>query len=579
MNGLIECCIAEIRNKSKKNELEGYDAQTPENPSIIVNYNLDNKVLESYCDFLEQLWPSVYSNIPVTARESDFEKIENQVRSNQLYLIFNEIQIHVLVNMTKCDLQELNSFLDEKFNTPQYKVILHEFLDYESKTQIETTENKLINAMKNYKKVSYQFVYSNRLHNGAMWLGESALKLTRLAANITAIMSIDSHYFNANNAYTFSYNLLEKPTRKIVQFTIRRLLEKICGCPEYTNLDQDILKKYIGSIQREAGYRKGSLLFKMNDFKYLPDNKKLQKEKANTKKSIVSLERNYPITAMCFKAMIDQKIMEINNFSTKGVDFSKEFTDPLISFYTIEGFLKGNRQKKDLLASLERTLLHDKQIADEGTYGEVLTEYANQMIENKITERIFTVFSEQFKNAVDHTCDVYKWLLECLNSPELQINAIENEENLTGYYGKLVDDYFARHTEVIIAELNACSDKEEVLKHGLYSVLLQMFDNIPVYYKPFEDEIDERVGSNTAKNMFEKISEEDSVTRNICMDWTSLQFSLNKIKTGNVLLLINPKSKLLKLKIADNYEVLKLSRQDCVERIDFHALSLKAEVK
>lgn len=579
MNGLIECCIAEIRNKSEKNELEGYDAQTPENPSIIVNYNLDNKVLESYCDFLEQLWPSVYSNIPVTARESDFDKIENQVRSNQLYLIFNEIQIHVLVNMTKCDLQELNSFLDEKFNTPQYKVILHEFLDYESKTQIETTENKLINAMKNYKKVSYQFVYSNRLHNGAMWLGESALKLTRLAANITAIMSIDSHYFNANNAYTFSYNLLEKPTRKIVQFTIRRLLEKICSCPEHINLEQDISKKYIGSIQREAGYRKGSLLFKKDDFKYLPDNKKLQKEKVNIKKSIVSLERNYPVTAMCFKAMIDQKIMEINNLSTKGVDFSKELTDPLLTFYAIEGFLKGNRQKIDLLASLERTLFHDKQIADEGTYSEVLTEYANQMIENKITERIFSAFSEQFMKAVDHACDVYTWLLECLNSPDLQINAIENEENLIGYYGKLVDDYFARHTEVIIAELNACSDKEEVLKHGLYSVLLQMFDNIPVYYKPFEDEIDERVGSNTAKNMFEKISEEDSVTRNICMDWTSLQFSLNKIKTGNVLLLINPKSKLLKLKIADNYEALKLSRQDCVERIDFHALSLKAEVK
>lgn len=104
-----------------------------------------------------------------------------------------------------------------------------------------------------------------------------------------------------------------------------------------------------------------------------------------------------------------------------------------------------------------------------------------------------------------------------------------------------------------------------------------MFENIPIYYKSFEDEIDERVGADTAKNMFEKINEEDSVNRNICIDWTNLQFKLNISKTGSVLLLINPKSKLLKLDIADNYKSLKLSRQDCVERIDFHTLSLKKE--
>lgn len=579
MKELIEQCITEIRNKSEKNGVEGYDAQAPKNPSIIVNYNLDNKALESYYVFLEQLWPSVYSNIPRADKESDFEAIENQVRGNQLYLIFNEIQIHVLVNMTKCSIQELSGFLDRKFNSPLYKIILHEFLDYESKSQVEISESNLLSAMKNREKVRYQFIYSNRLFNGAMWLGESALKTIRLAANITAIMSIDSHYFNDNNAYTFSYNLLEKPTRKIVQFTIRRLLENVCNCPEYAKLDQDILKRYRGSVQREAAYMTSPLLFKENDFKYLPDNKKLRKEKAKIKKGIVSLERNYPITAMCYSAMIKQKVSKIDSSQAKRVDFSGELSGPLLTFYAVEGFLKGNRQKKGLLESLGRELLRDKQISDEGTYGKVLTEYANQAIENEIIKRIFADFSEQFMKKVDHACDIYKWLLECLNSPELQINAMENEENFIGYYGKHIDDYFASHTEAIIAELNSCSNKEELLKYSIHSILLQMFDSIPVYYKSFEDEIDERVGYDTAKNMFEKISEEDSVTRNICIDWTNLQFALNRMKTSDVLLLINPKSKLLKLKIADNYETLKLSRQDCVERIDFHTLSLKAEVK
>ena len=579
MKKLIERCITEIRNKSEKSGVEGYNAYAPQNPAIIVNYNLDDKKLDSYYAFLEQLWPSVYSNIPRADKGSDLDKIENEVRSNQLFFIYSEIQIHVLVNMTECDLQNLRDFLSEKFNSPQYKVILHEFLDYENKAEIETSEDNLLRSIKDPDIVRYQFVYSNRLYNGAMWLGENALKVIRLAANITAIMSIDSQYFNDNNIYTFSYNLLEKPTRKIVQFTIRRLLENVCNCPEYAKLDQDISKKYRGSIQREASYKIAPLLFKESDFKYLPDNNKLQKEKAKTKKSIVSFEHNYPIAAMCFKAMINQKVSGIDDSTAKSLNFATELSDPLLTFYTIEGFLKGNRQKKDLLDSLERALLHDKQLSDEGAYSKILTEYANQAIKDEIIKRVFTVFEKQFMEKVEYACDVYKWLRECLASSELQINAVENEENLIKYYGKQVDDYFASHTESIITELNACSDKEALLEDRLQSIVLQIFDSIPIYYKSFEDEIDERVGSDTAKNMFEKINEEDSVRRNICIAWTNLQFAIDMVKTSDVLLLINPKSKLLKLKIADNYESLKLSRQDCVERIDFHTLSLKLGVK
>lgn len=586
MNKLVDRCMAEIRHKSEKKGVKGYDApadtQAPKYPAIIVNYNLDNNVLKSYYDFLEQLWPSVYSNIPRSDKESNFEVIENQLRSNLLYLSFSEIQIHVLVNMTECSLQELSNFLNKNFNHPLYKIILHEFLDYESQSQIEISENNLLSSMKNRDKVRYLFIYSNRLYSGAMWLGESASKIIRLAANITAIMCIDSHYFSSNNVYTFSYNLLEKPTRKIVQFTIRRLLENVCYCPENAKLDQDISNRCKESFKREAAYKTESLFFKENDFRYLPDNKKLQKEKVNIKKGMFSLERNYPITAMCFRAMIHQKINEIDNSPAKSVDFGAELSGPLLTFYTVEGFLKANHQKKELLENLEKILCHVKQISDEGTYVKVLTEHANQAIEKEIIKRIFSDFSKQLMDKVDHACAVYKWLFECLNSSELQMNAIENEENLIGYYGKQIDDYFTSHKEEMIAKLNSASNKEELLKDKLYSILKKMFAGIPIYYKSFEDEIDERVGNNTAKNMFKKISEEDSVNRNICIGWTNLQFSLRKAKTSDVLLLINPESKLLNLEIAGNYDslkLLKLSRQDCVERIDFHTLSLKEEAK
>ena len=77
--------------------------------------------------------------------------------------------------------------------------------------------------------------------------------------------------------------------------------------------------------------------------------------------------------------------------------------------------------------------------------------------------------------------------------------------------------------------------------------------------------------------MFGNINNPDSVSRNTCIDWTNLQFDLNKTQTNDVLLLINPDSRLLNLDIDDNYELWELNRQDCVERIDFHVLSLKQE--
>ena len=113
------------------------------------------------------------------------------------------------------------------------------------------------------------------------------------------------------------------------------------------------------------------------------------------------------------------------------------------------------------------------------------------------------------------------------------------------------------------------------MKKGLLPTLRQLFENTAVYYKSFEDEIDERIGKDTAKDMFRKISEEDKVEKNICIDMTNLQFSMNLFKTNKVILLINPESELLKVEVKDKYDILKLSRQDCIERIDFHTLSWK----
>ena len=48
MQKMINRCIAKVKEESEINERGGYDVQAPENPSIIVNYNLDNKMAHFY---------------------------------------------------------------------------------------------------------------------------------------------------------------------------------------------------------------------------------------------------------------------------------------------------------------------------------------------------------------------------------------------------------------------------------------------------------------------------------------------------------------------------------------------------
>lgn len=580
MQEMINRCIAKVKEESEINERGGYDVQAPENPSIIVNYNLDNKMAERYFDYLEQLWPSVCQNVPQAKAEDDFEEIENDVRGNQIFKNFSEIDIHILVNLTACEIQELNNFLKHNFSRPVYKVILHEFLDYECGEKIPATEKKLLEILGHHERIRYQFLYSNRLSNGGMWRAENASRLLRLAANITAIMSIDSHYFNSGTIYTFAYNLLEKPTKKIVQFTIHRMLERMLSYSDEQNLDQDLIKIFQDNIKRVVGYKAAGYLFTESDFKYLPSNKNLHKEKANVSKSIFTLERNYPIAASCYHAMTKVRTDEIREIQLNGLDFTKEI-DQKLSYYKINGFLSNNRQKEDLPKRLEDSLLHQKTEQDNGafgTYGKVLAAYGNQMVEQAVTKRVFEQFEKQLLDKIDSAININEWLSDFEKSGELQINAVENETNLINYYGKIIDDFWNSNRNVIIARLDQCCTREELLWKGVFPTVLDLFKRTPIYYKSFEDEIDERVGNETARTMFQRISQDDEINT-VCLDLTNLQSSIKTLRTNVVVLLINPKSKLMRVNMNDNYEILKLNKQDCIERIDFHIVSLIQEGK
>ena len=572
MQELINRCIDEINSNSKR-ENGGYDEQTPKNPSIIVNYNLKDG-MRAYCNYLEQLWPSVYRNIPRTERDGDIAGVENRVRSKNLFSSFGQIHIHVLVNLTECEYSVFTAYIKEHFSNPEYKVILHEFLDYEDKDKAEETEGKLLKLMKEESGNTFQFIYSNMLFNGGLWLGDDEQKLLRLAANITAIMSIDSHYFNNSRIYTFSYNLLAKPVKKMVLVTIHRLLTRLCSCEDGQELDQYIGKRYRGVILGKSAISSKDYLFTENDFQYLPNNVELKKERAKTKKSLEALEKIAPLAAACVRAMIRQKRDSMADFRVDSSMFLSNINeDHKISFYTINGFLQENHSETELVSNLENNVLYDRNVIDEGSYGIVLREYANQKVSYEVTRQLLLLYKKHLMKKVERAKKQFEYLLTCLDRTILDRN--RNDNDSFEYYEKLVDNYWDANKDDIIRWIDQCEPSKESMREGLFYVLRQLFNKVPIYYKSFEDEIDERLGNNMARSMFEMISKQETVEKNICINWQKLQFSVDLRTTNEAVLLINPESQILKKGIGEKYDTLRLSRQDCVERIDFHILSLK----
>lgn len=574
MEGLVESCIDAIRNNVNIDGAGGGGLHNPTNPSIIVNFNLANGKVEDYKKYLRSLWIQVYNNIQIVEKNVNFEEVINTLLGNTFFKQFNIIYIHILVDLTNCELYALHSFIEEKFNEPIYNIILHEFLDYSSKRNGKLSEENLLKIMRNRERITYQLVYSNKLANGALRLGDNASKILRLAANITAIMIIDSHYFGDGNVYTFSYNLLEKPTKNIIQVTIKSLLDRLYDCPDCPDLDQNVLNEYGALIRKEVINKSSGYLFKEDDFMYLPDNDKLQKEKIGIKKSIDTLKNNYPITETCFRAMIDRKIKEIGKIDFNNLDFLEESGDnTLLSFFSLHGYIKGNRTAETLIAGAERGIYINNMIPDEGSYSKILMEYSNNEIKKEITKRVFEVFSNKCKEKINNAESINEWLSKYSDVINTQIATINIDKTIRTYYKNLVDNYFNIEINNIIKKIDRCINEEE-LKETLKSILVHMFNENSIYFKSFEDEVDERLAQATAERMFEKIGNQEIVDQNMCIYWANFQSHLNKVQNANAILLINPNSSLLKLNIPKNYNLWRLSRQDCVERIDFHILSL-----
>lgn len=574
MEKFLYNCIQRITEKSKIKGVEGHYDIAPRNPSIVVNYNLDNKQFESYLKHMEQLWPKVYWNLRYAEHDMNMQEIENDVRTNQMFDNFNEIHIHILYNATQTEPAKLFEYIRKNFNSAEFKVIIHAWLDYSLKKEVLENETRVLQLMKEKDINSkYLFVYSNRLNNGGLWIREDAVKLMRLMANITSIMMSDGSYFTNGCCYTFSYNILEKPTKKIVQFSTCRLLRKLTEYKYIGDLPKKVEKKFYPILRKTAENKLHKYRFDEEKFYYLPSNKDMAKENKSTIKSIRAFRAHYPTAAECFEAILSEIIDEVNNIDLTDIDFTEEINE-ILPYYYIKGYLDHAHKAEELYAGLEGVFLHKAEVTTADNYYKFLNDYANQKLLNVINSRIFAVFRNQITKKIENTEVLSENLEKIQGASQLLINALDKEINLESYYSKIADDYFSLNHERIIFEIDKSLDCEDLIDR-LEKVMMELYTSKDVFYMSFEDEIDERVGKNTAKSMFEAINQEDNVKNNICFNAKDLQYIVEIIKTNDVILLLNPQSNLINHKITENYHKMELSRQDCVERIDFHTLIYK----
>ena len=159
-----------------------------------------------------------------------------------------------------------------------------------------------------------------------------------------------------------------------------------------------------------------------------------------------------------------------------------------------------------------------------------------EFIAKNVTKRPYSMFQEdidcnyeQLIEKISISKSIDSCIKEALNSDALIINAVDREKNLEEHYDGIIDHFFSAHRADIFADIDQGVDFDSFLER-LEIVMMKVFDSNKVFYKSFEDEIDERVGKNTAKTMFEAIDSQTKINNNICFNNSNLQLDITKTR-------------------------------------------------
>lgn len=560
---------------------------TAKNPSLIINYNLNENDNNRIKEIIYQLWPQISTNIEFADRNcldnrEIFQKKINSIRGNESYHNFHSIYICLLFDATNGNMDELTDKLKQLFHNElksrksSYEFVIFNFFDM-SDLFNENRNEALVKVLDDHF-FKYKFIFQNELNNGAIWINDDYEKILRLSANIIALFINNIQLFSGDTGiYTFSYGVLEKPVKKIVQVSIKELLNKIKNydkIKEYEHFESEIIDFSLDYINNMVSELAHNFHFFESSFEYLPDNDMLKNKDGSI--TLNYFKEKYLVSFLCYKQMLNDRLRMVeNNHELIDVISIMKFENilDLMDYSKLMSYFNSNHKMEDLLKSIEDRLLV-KRGKTYDNYFSLLLDNANMQIDILITKMIFNLFSKICKEKEKKVRYLHQKINKDIEDPCLIVKSSLNDsdKSIEDFYKRCIETYYVVNREEIDNIIDKIFD-EKSYYDNLYKVFEKIITECKIYTFSFDDEINKRnKDKQTVKNLFEQLND------HVCMYLEPLlkeQFKCEFNQFGNnVVLLVHPSIDWIENTIdkQQNWKIYRLKNQDCIERIEIIAI-------
>lgn len=520
-------------------KVDGFYEASPNNPSLIINYNLKEESFGQIKKYIAQLWPKIHASVGYASH--DKASIQNSLYTlcaSSYYENYNTIYVHVFVDYTNLNFDCIIEFLKSVFDDSiTYKFVIHAYFDMRhfQKNEFDTLFNEPF--------FSYKMIYQNKTQYGQLVIDEKETEIYRLMAHVLAIMIYSFKALQDPGTYVFSYSLLEKPTRWILKKVIKEVLNQCLMVCENQDVNTKDIERYYYKVVHQLVSK-----YDLNKhcLDYIIHNHVLKKVRGTY--------ATYQADAMlryCFEAMINGIETDMQQNQEYQNDISKINFDTLFDSYNFHHFLSTSFAVD----------YNFHPIQEKETLYEYLMMLGNEKIKKYINNDVQKKYQAELSKRIENAKMIKSQLIELKNDP-LLLSEWEDE-----YYSHLVKKYFSNvaNKERAIKILNQSTNRQSLMDNISYLLKL-IFDSHFVFFETVENEFRVRTHKN--------ISERDLFDNKKIYFYSQMfigEYRLHAIK--KTVVCINPQSTL-----KPNHLIsFPMNYQDAIESIDFYEIVKEGE--
>ena len=356
------------------------------------------------------------------------------------------------------------------------------------------------------------YVLSNRMKNGTILDQYNKKSNFRLIADILLLLdNDDSDYqkreslrIDTNKFRTVSYRYVGKPCREIVVVMLKTLLNTVLDVPKRNK--EEVLRLF-ESEQFDENYFEKKFegdLPQANDFQFLPYTESglknlLANHKTNKNYGRFSINDNTidKETYGCFSDFFDLNYRQFLSEKFDANDFKDRLYDNCIDKYNHREVIEYFRYE-DLVdeACKEQAINIENQYT--GSFYSVLARYCTLKLRNEYRNLIKPAYHESMKMIYESAVNFQNLIVDMQNDIS-GICIIESEElynSIEKYYSDYVIDYFNKHKNEILEQINVKIKDYEELSNILIKIFNKMLslDTKNILTCGFSDELSNRLG-------------------------------------------------------------------------------------